>query len=200
MKKVLWILVVLVVGGYFVNSYLENKATEEAERAEATKKRTQIEAAVSQVVARTDAIDDWESQLNAGILTIELERLWVRPRPILFRGTIKDIFTADLSRYTVLLEKSMFLGPTLQLSLSSSKEIIDSFLEKHFISSHISSHYPLFGSAENVAVVARIHSIRTRKIQHCECSGHQDELYGYVEDEEVKIGDGELIDILYLEM
>ncbi len=207
MKKIRWILVALAVVGYCVNSGLEDEARREAEKAEARAKAAKMEAAVSQMVSRTEAIDDWNLQLgkikeyrSGPVFTIDLEKLWVRSRPILFRGVINDISTADPSRYTVLVERAERWGflerEGLQLSLVSSKEIVDSFLEKYPISR--SSDSLVFGVASPVAVVAHIHSIRTRKIQHCECSGSQDELYGYVEDEEVKIGDGELIDILYL--
>ena len=34
MKKIIWIIVVLAIGGYFVNSYLEKRAKHEAERSE----------------------------------------------------------------------------------------------------------------------------------------------------------------------
>ena len=196
MKKFLWIPVILVVVGYFINSNLEEKATREAEKAVAAK----IEAAVSQMVARTDAIDDWQSRLSGGVLTIELERLLVQPRPILFRGAIKDIFTVDLSSYTVLIESSLFSG-RLQLSLISRKEIVDSFLEKH------PDLFGNFGWNNGVAVVARVHSIRPPIRPRAVMYHYDDEYdygdydeyyYDYEDYDEVKIGDGELIDIVYL--
>lgn len=212
MKKFLWILPALVVVGYCVNSDLENKAARETEKAEAKATAAKIEATVSKMVSRTDAIDDWVSQLtdmpkngmdglarteaiddwaaqlSVGILTIELERLLVRPRPILFRGAIKDVFTTDPSRYIVLIEIDISIGHKLQLSLISSKEIIDSFLDKH------PDLFRNYGRNNGVAVVARIHSIRPRTVGY-----PSDNESGYDDDDyEVKIGDGELIDIAYL--
>ena len=193
MKKFIWILLALVVGGYFVNSYLEEKATREAERAEAEKIEQATKAAVFQMVLRTDAIDDWALQLSKGerfrfepILTIELERVWLQDRPILFIGSIKDIATHNQSQYTVLVERSFFgsfvhiFDTELRLSLFSSKEIVDSFLKKH------PDFFKNYGFNNGVAVVARIKSIRTINI-----------LGEEGEREEVKIGDGELIDIIY---
>jgi hypothetical protein len=82
------------------------------------------------------------------------------------------------------MEKSFFttkykFGTVLQLSLVSSKDIVDTFLSKH---------PDLFKRRYNngVAVVARIYSIRTLSIPGKE--GIR---------EEVKIGDGELVDIMY---
>ncbi len=193
----------LVVGGYFVNSYLENKTIREAERRAKEQILQVAKASVSQMVSRTEAIDDWKLQLNkieesrffGPVLTIELEKLWLQSRPILFIGAIKDISTADLSQYTVLVESGfgsferMSSGnmayTELELSLISSKEIIDSFLEKH------PDLFKDYGLNNEVAVAARIHSIRTRTFQS------YNELTEEVVDEEVKIGDGELIDIVY---
>lgn len=64
MKKVIWILVALLVGGYFVNSYMEKKAKREVERAEANRIDQATRTAVSQMVPRTDAIDDWVTHLS----------------------------------------------------------------------------------------------------------------------------------------
>ena len=167
----------LVVGGYFVNSYLENKTIREAERRAKEQILQVAKASVSQMVSRTEAIDDWKLQLNkieesrffGPVLTIELEKLWLQSRPILFIGAIKDISTADLSQYTVLVESGFgsfermssgnMVYTELELSLISSKEIIDSFLEKH------PDLFKDYGLNNEVAVAARIHSIRTRTFQ-----------------------------------
>lgn len=217
MKKFLWILPALVVVAYCVNSDLENKAARETEKVEAKAEAAKIEAAVSKMVARTEAIDDWvsqlsdmpkngmvdpakteaiddwASQLSVRILTIELERLLVRPRPILFKGAIKDIFTVDPSRYMVLIERDISIGHKLQLSLISSKENIDSFLDKH------PDLFRNYGRNNSVAVVARIHSIRSPIRPRTVVYPSDDESnYDNDDDDEVKVGDGELIDIAFL--
>lgn len=192
MKKIIWILVALVVGAYFVNSYMENKAKSEAELSEAKRIEQATKTAVSQMVSRTDAIDDWETRLSKGekvrvepILTVEIERLWLQNRPILFRGTIKDIATHGQSQYAVLVERGLFsefehmFGTKLQLSLISSKDRVDSFLKEH------PDLFKDYGFNKGVAMVARINSIRTMDIP--------------TENGErgVIIGDGELVDIMY---
>lgn len=193
MKKIIWILVAFVVGGYFVNSYLETKAKREAEEAKAKRIELSIKSSVAQMVSRTGAIVDWEQRLCkgegfqlGGFLTIELERLWLQNHPILFKGTVKDITTHDQTQYKVLVEKRGFgsfkclFGPELQLSLLSRKEQIDSFLQKHpglF-------HDPGFNNS--VVVVAHINAIRTTDVHGAEG-----------EREEIKIGDGELVDIIF---
>lgn len=193
MKKIIGIIIVIVVGGYFINSYIENNAKREAERVKSERIEQATRLAVSEMVTRTNAVEDWETPLSKGeefrsepILTVELERLWLQQRPILFIGAIKDIATIDQSRYVILVERSLFGGfkhffsTELQLSLVSSKDIVDSFLKE----------YPdLFkdnGFNNGVAIVARIDSIKTTNVP-----GENGER------EEVKVGNGELIEIIY---
>jgi len=193
MKKIICILVALVVGGYFVNSYLENKANREAKEAEAKRIELSIKSSVAQMVSRTGAIDDWEKRLGKGenfrfepILTIELEGLWLQNHPILFIGAVKDIATHDQTQYKVSVERSLFgsfeymFDTELQLSLLSRKEQIDSFLQKH------PGLFKNYGLNNGVAVVAHINAIRTIYVPGEE-GGR----------EEIKIGDGELLDILF---
>lgn len=193
MKKIIWILVALVVGGYFINSYLENKGKREAKEAEAKRIELSIRSSVAQMVSRTGAIDDWEQRLSKGekvrfapILTIELEGLWLQNHPILFMGAIKDIATHDQTHYKVSVERSLFgsfmymVGTELQLSLLSRKEQIDFFLQKH------PGLFKNYGFDNGVAVVAYINAIRTIYV-----SGEEGER------KEIKIGDGELVDILF---
>jgi hypothetical protein len=192
MKKVILVIVVLAVAGYFANSYLEKKAKRETERAEAKRIGQVTKSAVSAMVSRTDAVDDWQRRLTKGeevrlgpIFTVELERLWLGNRPILFIGSIKDIATYNESHYKVLVEKSIFnidymFGTDLQLSLRSTKQRIDSFLKEH------PNLLKGYGVNNGVAVIANVKTIRTTYV-------HGEE----GEREEVKIGEGELVDILF---
>ena len=193
MKRIVWIVFAVAFVGYFFNSYMENKARSQAKRAEAERIEQATKAAVLQMASRTNAISDWEENLSKDegfrfepILTLELERLWLQQRPILFIGYIKDISTHNQSEYVVVVERSIFSNPDyifgteLQLSLLSNKDIVDFFLKKY------PDLFKGFGLQNHVAVVARINSIRTIYVPGEE---------GY--REEVKIGDGELLDILY---
>lgn len=188
MKKIVWIIIAVAVIGYFINSYTVNKAMREAERAEAKRIEQSTKTKVSRMASRTNAISNWEENLSKGesfrfepILTVELEQFWLQQKPILFIGSIKDIATHDHSQYVVLLERSLYgsfdymFGTELQLSLLSSKAQVDSFLKKY------PDLFKDYGFNNGVAVVARINSIRTTTVL----------------GDEVKIGDGELLDILY---
>ncbi len=196
MKRIVWIIIAIAVVGYFFNSYTVNKAKREAERAERAESERIEQAtktAVSQMSSQSNAVSDWEASLSKGerfrfepILTIELEQIWLQQRPILFVGSIKDIATHDQSRYVVLFERSLYgsfdymFRTELQLSLLARKEMINSFLKKH------PDLFKDYGLNNGVAVVARIDAIRIISVPG-----------GEGEREEIKIGDGKLMDILY---
>ena len=195
MKKIIWIIVLLAIAGYFVISHLEKRAKDEAERAEQKRIEQTTKSLVQEMISRTNAIDSWEQQLSKGekirfgpILTLELEKLWLVNRPILFIGEIKDIATQNESYYTVLVERSLFsslnhmFDNELQLSLSSPKQQIDAFLKQH------PDLFKEDGFNNGVAVIARIKAIRTAYV-----SGKEGE------HNKIIIGERELVDIVYTE-
>jgi len=192
-KRAIWIIVVLLVGAYFVNSYIQNKAKEDAEKAEAEQIKKATTDAVAQLVKRTNAVDNWEKDISKGerfrsepILTIELERLWLIDRPILFVGAIKDIATRDQENYMIEIEKSFLLNfehmfmTELRLALQCPKQRIDSLLKEH------PDLFQKYGFKNAVAVIAEIDEIETIIVSGSE-GGTKD----------IKIGKGKCIDILY---
>ena len=143
MKRHIWTIVVLLVSAYFIYSYLENRAKREDEKVEAEMIEKVTKAAVTQLVERTNAVHNWEKELSKGegfrlepILTLELERLWLTDRPILFVGSIKDISTIDHENYRIKIERGMLTSieyeymfwTELQLALQCPKQMVDSFL------------------------------------------------------------------------
>ncbi len=134
---------------------------------------------------RTNAVDNWEEDLRRGkqfrlepILTVELERLWLTDRPILFAGAIKDIATIDKETYRMEIEGSQ---SELRLSLQCQKRMIDLFLKEH--PNLFKEDYVL---KNDVAVIADIDEIETKIVS------------GSVgETEEIKVGKGKCIDLLY---
>ena len=192
-KRAIAIIVIVLVGAYIVNRYFENKAKKEAKRAEAKRIEETISASVSEMVRRTNAIDTWEKVLTKGerfrlerILTVELERLWLTERLILFIGAIKDVVTADKENYRMEIERSLFsslehmFGTELQLALQCPKQKVDLFLTEH------PNLFKDFGFKNGVAVVADINEIDTKLISSAEG-----------ERQEIKIGKGKCIDMIY---
>lgn len=191
-KRVIWIVVIILVGGYFVNNYLESKAKEEAKKAEADQIKKATTAAVAQLVKRTNAVDTWEKDLSKGdkfrlepILTVELERLWLTDRPILFVGAIKDIATKNQETYSMDIERSLFssfdymFATELRLALQCPKQRVDLFLKEH---------PDLFKDdflKNGVAFIADIDEIETKTVS------------GSDGVKEIKVGKGKCNDLLY---
>jgi len=193
MKRLIGIIVVLLIGAYFVNTYIENKKKREAEKAEMERIEMATKEAVSQLVKRTNAVDNWEKDLSKGeqfrlepILTVELEKVWLTDRPILFVGTIKDIVTSDQKNYRIEIERSLFssfaymFSTELRLVLQCPKPRVDSFLKEH------PDLFKGGGFKNGVAVVADIDKIETTIV-----SGSKDD------KKEIKIGKGKCLDMLY---
>jgi predicted negative regulator of RcsB-dependent stress response len=66
MKRIIVILVVVAVGGYFAYDYLQGKAKEKAAQEASQKERESRRAAVAQLVAKYNAVNDWEEKLLKG--------------------------------------------------------------------------------------------------------------------------------------
>lgn len=194
MKKIIWAIVALLLVGYFVNSYVENNARREKERQKAELNNQNVKAAVEGLVSQSSAITDWDTQISKGesyrfepILTIELEKVWLVERPILFVGLIQDIKTKDDDSYIVLIERNILsnlgniFSTDLQLSLVVAKDQLDAFLTEH------PNLFKGFGLDNGIAVIAKIHSIETIYISGEECAR-----------EEVKIGYGDMLGLEFV--
>jgi hypothetical protein len=188
-KHVIWILLIILIGGYFVNNYFESKskkeAVKEAKKAEAEKIENAITTAIAKLVKSTNAVDNWENELikseqfRSKPLTIDFERLWIIDRPILFIGAIKDIATQDQDTYKMEVESDFYYFDTeLLLTLQCSRQKIDSFLKQH-------PDLFKYMDSDNVAIIADINEIETKS--------------KIIEGEAVnlKVGKGKCIDILY---
>lgn len=198
MKKLIWLIISISIIAYisyiYIETQKESKAKNDANLAESKRIEQVTKSAVAEMVSRTGAINNWESLLNKGdrfrfdpILTIELEKLWLENKPILFIGVIKDIATYNGSYYSVLVERSVFnsfnyiMNTELHLSLLSEKERIDSFLKQN------PNLFKNYGLNSGIAVIAHLETIRTAYI-----SGEEGK------KEEAKIGEGKLVDMLFI--
>ena len=165
MKRFLLIALAIAVGGFLFHQYLQNAERERVEKAERERIRSETAAAITRLVKETNAVDNWDRQLSKGqryrlepILTVELERLWMSGRPILFLGSIDDIKTHDPNSYNVVFSPSIaaifqFMFDTeLQLSLQCGRTDVDALL---------SAHPKLFEGAGFNNVVAVIADIST---------------------------------------
>jgi hypothetical protein len=190
--RLIFVLVVLAIVAYLVNGYLERIALEKADRERRESIERSVRASVSKMVSQYDALSDWQEKLSQTkslktekILSIDLERLWLVERPILFVGSIQDISTMDGQFYRVRMKNHRPGDPgrlslaQLGLEIKCAQTMLDSFMEA----------YPnlLAGPAfpNGVAVIAKIAEIKTQAV-----SGEESK-------EELRIGVGDCLDMTY---
>lgn len=120
-------------------------------------------------------------------MSVQLERLWLVQRPILFIGSIEDISTIDGQTYRVRIQSRrssdpshLFLTP-LGLELKCAQTMLDSFLEAH--PNLFSGSGP--GLKNGVAVIAKIGQIKTHVI------------LGKEAKEELRMGVSDCLDMTY---
>jgi hypothetical protein len=188
----------VAVCGYFTYDYYQGKAEKKEAQiarnaARQEKREASMHAVVAQMVSKYNAVNDWEDKLREGssgekedkenILTMELENLWLINRPILFKGTIKDISTFDTNNYRMTLDGRPKAGTRWALTLNSPKTLINSFL---------STHPEATSDDFTVAVIAKINKIDTSYRITEEGSGEEQT----ITEEKTITGVGQCIDIL----
>jgi hypothetical protein len=181
MKRIAWTIVSIIVCilvsvafvAFLVNSYQRsyqrNKAKEEAERLEAKRKEQAIITAVREMLAKHNAID-----------------------VTFFIGNLEEVSTLDEQNYilrigpdflpNLILDYSPPSTDQLRLELECSKPMVDSFLKEN---PNVLSPPCIFDN--RVAVIAKISKVETRFV-----------LSVVGTKEEIKIGKGRCLDLLYV--
>ena len=198
MKKFLLIIVLLATCGYFIGSYLKEKADLEAEHKEEKILLQKRNVLLADLIKRTNAITDWEDKLSKGkqfraepILTTELEKLWLTEQPILFIGTINDISTQDNTTYMVLLGENSYLKQhlfhtDLKILVACPKHTIDILLDGR------PDYFEAFGIKNGLAVVAKINELKTEYAVN-----PLKNFSKKYENNEIRVGKGVLVDMIH---
>jgi hypothetical protein len=171
---------------------------------------TPIRQMLDQMVERYGAVDDWIGKIGKKekIFSINLEKLWVVDKPILFVGTVNDIYTVDKEYYQMKIvnpPKKKALSPlrssldgmdgrvsphkdfmekyrtagVLQLDLKCKRAVLDAFLKEN----------PNLLSKDNfVGVIAKIKQVKS--VDHVMNSG---------EIKSVNVGIGNCLDIFFIQ-
>lgn len=192
MKKVLFAVLALGIGAYFVYSVYTSRAEkQELKRVESVQTKS-IQNTVLSMVQRNNAFDDWDTALSEGdgirtgpVMTIDLERLWLQEQPIMFSGLIFDIKTYDAQNYTVTINRNLLNSVTiftanLSLELRADKKLIDAFIQQWPQVKNDSAY------DDGVAVIAKITNVRTDAVPSEDGSG-----------ERTVTGEGVLLEITY---
>lgn len=155
-------------------------------KVEMAQARQKIKAAIDAITQRTGADTAWKTSIstNARVIvsplySIDLERAWLRERPILFIGQLVNVATEDGTNYRLLVRDADLMSPELRLELICPKQQVDIVL--HSIRSSQAGLSP--GGIGVAAKVSRVgHHIEPEK------EGSKSVFTGY----------GQCIDIVHL--
>ncbi|MFH2053609.1 MAG: hypothetical protein ABIK96_14180 [bacterium] len=191
MRKFIALIVVVGSIGFVVKCTVNQHQEQlEAER-QAAEVRAQRDAALAAFIAKYDAVDGWEDELSEGrsildgLMTAELQKVWLTAKPIVFKGAINDIEIRDENSYKVHIRKTPLTSSLglimheLGLSLVANRDFIDQFIEEHPVA------VGQYNFITTLYVVAKIDSI-----------SNQVDVVGS-EAEEVRVGHGVLLDLFY---
>jgi hypothetical protein len=166
LKRILIALLIIAIVAFCAYYLITHEFTSAAKKGETASRESQTQSVFAELVKKHNAIDSWDKELCQGeaarttaILTMELEKLWLTDRPILFVGKILDIKTEDKDNYRLIVDRDMFwaavlsrpfLRTDLQLSVLCPKSLLESFIRMN----------PDYLDAENgIALVAKIEAV-----------------------------------------
>lgn len=190
-KKLQWIFPVIIVFGYIITTCVDNNAKEKAEEEKKQKDISEKSSRIASMAQSWNADDSWVSQLSNGekikignIMVIDLEKVWLQNKPILFYGFISDISTYNEDFYVITMKRGyggkIIIAQELRLLVIAEKAKID----------HLRMSHPeiteSFGRS-NIAAIVSISSINSQTT--VDSDG---------DEKEIKIGNGRMIDLVYI--
>jgi hypothetical protein len=118
-KRAVWILIfaVAIVGC----SRHEDRAATERDK-DRQVRREKAQEAIRALAASSGADATWKSELigqsfNPRVYSLDVERVWLRDRPILLIGRLEDVSALDESNYTLTVRSGDLLAPVFALEI-----------------------------------------------------------------------------------
>jgi len=192
MKRIVVVGALLFFAAYLYNTYADNRRAEEAAQ---IKKQHRIEEArttIQEMANRTGAIDDWKAKLDEeksvleGVMTFELEDLWIRDRPIIFIGYIDDVRSYNEEYYQIRVRQSWIHSKSL-LRLNAYLLLLTEKNRMRAFMSNNDWQPDAILPSNNVAVAAQIGRITVE---------HETDSDGSTT--EMRVAEGRLVDIQHI--
>jgi hypothetical protein len=194
-KRILIGLVVIAAAAFCVIYLIRHEFTSPGKKSEAAARRSVTQVVSSDLVQKNSASDTWDQELCQGqparltpVLTMELEKVWLTDRPILFVGKIVDIKTEDKDNDRLIIDRDAFWAATLSRPLLKAALRISVLCPKATVDSFVAANPDYLDPANGIAVVAKIEAVETA----AEAPG------GAGGPGPVKIGQGRCVDLMCL--
>ncbi len=160
-------LLVVAIAAFCVFYLVRHGFNVPGKKGEEAAPRTMTQVISTDLVRKNAANDSWDRELCQGqparqapVLTMELEKVWLTDRPILFVGKIADVrseggddrLVVDRDMYWAAMLSRPLLTTDLRISILCPKALLDAF---------IAANPDYLDPGNGIAVVAKIDSVET---------------------------------------
>ena len=111
----------------------EQKAAAAKKRQE--ERRAAVQSSIDALARKSQALTNWKSMLGSSnfaalnrVYTIDVERIWIGAKPILFLGILEDVATHDKANYHLFVRDYDLFFPELRLHIMCPKIAVDPVL------------------------------------------------------------------------
>ena len=165
-KRFIIALLIIALAALGVLYLIRTRSREQAKKSEAQERAAVGELAFASMVKKHNAIDAWDRDLSRGepvrtapVMTMELEKLWLTERPILFAGRIKDVRTEDQNNYRLVISQDVYLTVALARPVVRTALDLSLLCPKSMLEAFIAGHPDYLEPASGLGVIAKIDSV-----------------------------------------
>lgn len=166
LKRFLIIIVLMAIAAFCVIYLVHYNSKAPVKKAAAITPTAASQAAYGELAKKHNAIDSWDNELCQGaparmtpILTMELEKIWLTARPILFIGKITDIKIQDKANYRLIIDRDLYLSASLSRPVLRTRLGVSLLCTKNIVDSFIAANPDYLEAGNGVAVIAKIEAI-----------------------------------------
>jgi hypothetical protein len=166
LRRIVIGLLVVAIAAFCVIYLIRHVFTSPAKTEEAAGRPSAAHVVFAELVKKHNAVDAWDQDLCQGqparmtpVLTIELEKVWLTDRPILFIGKIVDIKTEDKDNDRLIVDRDIFWAAALSRPLLSTDLQLSVLCPRSMIESFVGANPDYLDAANGVALIAKIETI-----------------------------------------
>lgn len=192
-SKIVFTLIALAIGIWIVSNIISSQHSKAEEEKEEVEKKIQIEQTISNMVARHNAVTDWNKNFYEGdtllrhTYTVQVEDALIRNdgRPVLLFGSVDDVIRQG-NKYYVHFQNVLYQGPDIHFVLECDSEQVKKIM------GHMA------GLFNQYAVVALIQSLQRPKFEVTAFSHSGEDAEVVVESSDIFIARGRCLDLLFV--
>ena len=166
LKRILIALLIIAILAFCVYYLITHEFTSPAKKEATANRGGMAQVAFAELLKKHNAVDSWDKDICQGeaarttpVLTMELEKVWLTDRPILFVGKIRDIKTEDKDNYRLIVDRDIFWAAALSRPLVRTGLEIWALCPKSLLESFVRMNPDYLDAENGIALVVKIDSI-----------------------------------------